>query len=419
MKIAEIHKIFIQSSGICTDTRTLANKSLYLALKGANFDGNKFVGQALKQGAIFAISDDPSNKKIPNCIIVENSLLCLQELARFHRKTLDIPVIGITGTNGKTTSKELINVVLSTRYHVCSTKGNLNNHIGVPLTILSIAKTHEIAIIEMGANHPGEIADLCKIALPTFGLITNIGKAHLEGFGSFENIIATKTALFKSVKSAKGTIFVNADDPILTKHAKSIQKKTYGTTFSDLQYSILSNGFSVGITSNEGSILSNLFGEYNALNIAATCLIGKTFSIPFSQIAKAIELYEPQNNRSQTIKTEKNTLLLDAYNANPSSMEASIRNFAKMTVPNKHLILGEMYELGDNAEAEHKKIQLLCNEVGLDAYVFYVGNWPKEGLLFKDTASLQEYLQTHPIEKATILIKGSRGVKLESVIDYL
>lgn len=420
MEIKDLHSVFLRSSGICTDTRLLTDGCIYVALKGDNFDGNMFVKQALSQGAGFAISDNAENQSINNCIIVEDSLKTLQQLAAYHRRYLGLPIIGITGTNGKTTTKELVNAVVAEKYKVTATKGNLNNHIGVPITLLSMNKNTEIGIVEMGANHLGEIADLCEISQPNYGIITNIGKAHLEGFLSYENIIATKNALYAYIQQNGGTVFVNNDDALLMELSANINRKTFGTQAADFKYSSQSEGFTIGITTPNGVLIeSKLFGDYNASNIAAACAVGLSFGLEISQIKAGIEKYIPSNNRSQTMKTERNTLLLDAYNANPSSMEAAIRNFAKMPASNKILVLGAMFELGGSAESEHKRIADMAISQGFDQ-IFFVGEWFRTGTnSFASAAQFANYLQTAPINNAHILIKGSRGMKLETVTPYL
>lgn len=420
MEIKDLHNIFLQSSGVSTDTRALTDGCIYVALKGGNYDGNKFVSQALMQGAKYAISDSVDNLGIERCFVVKDSLSSLQQLAAFHRKYLGLPIIGITGTNGKTTTKELVCAAVAEKYKVTATKGNLNNHIGVPLTILSMNKDTEVGIVEMGANHLGEIAELCEISQPNFGIITNIGKAHLEGFHNYENIISTKNALYKYIKNHGGKVFVNADDKLLMDLSLDIDRVTFGTHSADFNYSVHTDGFTIGITClNTTHIESKLFGDYNAANIAAACIAGMELGIDMSQIKAGIEKYVPSNNRSQTVKTETNTLLLDAYNANPSSMEAAIRNFAKMTVMNKMLILGAMFELGDAAESEHKRIAELALSLAFEK-VYFVGEWYRTGEnCFDSAAQFANYLQTAPIKDANILVKGSRGMKLETITAYL
>lgn len=420
MQIAEIHTIFLRSAGICTDTRTLTEGCVYVALKGDNFDGNKFAKYALEHGAIYAISDSIENNTLPNCIVTKDSLTTLQQLAQFHRSYLGIPIIGITGTNGKTTTKELINAVLSEKFKITATKGNLNNHIGVPLTLLSMDKTTDIGIVEMGANHLGEIEQLCEICQPNYGIITNIGRAHLEGFLTYDNIIVTKNALYQYIKKNGGKVFVNADDSLLMQLSLGIERKTFGTEKADFIYKAQSNGFTVGIEMpDKQKISSKLFGDYNATNIASASCIGIEFGLSSATIKLGLEKYSPSNNRSQTIETEKNTLLLDAYNANPSSMEAAICNFAKMDVSNKVLVLGAMFELGNDASDEHKRITELAESFQFKR-LFFIGNWFKEGNnCFESTADFVAFLQKSPIEDAHVLIKGSRSMKLESIISFL
>ncbi len=420
MEIAEIHNRFLNSSGVCTDTRSLTDGCIYIALKGGNFDGNKFVTQALQEGASIAISDYKENSGIPNCIIVDDTLTTLQELAKYHRKHLNIPIVGITGTNGKTTTKELVNAVLTEKFKVTATKGNLNNHIGVPLTILSMNKDTQIGIVEMGANHLGEIAELCEICQPNYGIITNIGKAHLEGFVNYENIIETKNALYAYINRNGGKLFVNADDALLMELSTGIPRLTFGKKYADFAYTATTDGFTIGIVTQKATkISSNLFGDYNTANISAACSVGIEMGMDLQTIKTGIEKYVPSNNRSQTIDTGKNTLLLDAYNANPSSMEAAIRNFAQMNLTNKTLVLGAMFELGKDAESEHKRIAELAESFAFSK-IFYIGEWFRSGdNCFVTASDFTDYLQKSPVLKAHILIKGSRGMKLETTTAYL
>ena len=439
MKITELYKIYKQHPVITTDTRKCAPYSMFFALKGENFDGNDYVEQALEQGCAYAVGDNPELPKNNHRIIpVKNVLHTLQELARFHRRTLQIPVIGITGSNGKTTTKELIAAVLSSKYNVLYTQGNLNNHIGVPLTLLSMTEKHDIAVIEMGANHPGEIAELAAISEPNYGLITNVGKAHLEGFGSFENVIKTKSELYHFLGKTEGKIFINQDNPYLNAVPVDAEKFYYGTQpeipvghepmcsplygkiiesdspFLTLKWFIGQQGYEVK---------TQLIGNYNFENVLAAAAIGTYFKIEPDKICEALINYSPQNNRSQLLETSKNHLIVDAYNANPTSMLASLENFSKMRSPHKAIILGDMKELGKDSVSEHQKILdlidktqfekvFLCGEIFSD---LSKGKYPS----FSHVEQLVEDLKNEDLKGYYILIKGSRGIKLEKVIDYL
>ncbi|GIK70156.1 MAG: UDP-N-acetylmuramoyl-tripeptide--D-alanyl-D-alanine ligase [Bacteroidota bacterium] len=428
MSIEEIYDLFISvNQRISTDTRNILSNSIFFALKGENFNGNAFAEDALLKGANYSIVDEISYKTSENIILVEDVLKCLQDLALFHRKKLSIPIIGITGSNGKTTTKELIQIVLSKKYKTLSTKGNLNNHIGVPLTILSILPKDEIAIIEMGANHPNEIDFLCRIAQPTFGIITNIGKAHLEGFGNLEGVIKTKTELYRFLKEANGKVFINANDELLNTHAKELEKISYGTSsdayctgkiiedFPFLKIEWQYNGAS-NITK------TNLYGTYNFHNIMAAICIGLYFNLENTQINGALEEYIPNNNRSQIIEKNNHTIILDAYNANPSSMKEAIVSFGKLNTKNKLCVLGDMLELGNESISEHQHIIQLLQEVGLNNAIL-VGSIfgsinTRPYLHFKDYKEAGTYLSKQN-DKYSILIKGSRGIKLENILEYL
>nr|HPK04373.1 UDP-N-acetylmuramoyl-tripeptide--D-alanyl-D-alanine ligase [Bacteroidales bacterium] len=332
MDISRIYDVFCQHPLICTDSRKIQKNCIFIALKGESFDGNQYAEDAIELGASYAIVDNPSFVNSEKYILVSNTLETLQQLALFHRKRFNIPVIAITGTNGKTTTKELIATVLAQKYKVLATKGNLNNHIGVPFTLFELNKTHEIAVIELGANHQGEITELCNLALPEYGIITNIGKAHLEGFGSFEGIIKAKTELFDFLRSHSGKVFINYDDDLLMKHAENLSELTYGSDKNaDYRTEIVSNEPFLTLkyfeNNNILNIHSQLIGTYNAGNISAAIAVGRYFGIGSKLIKDAISAYIPQNNRSQLIDTGRNQLILDAYNANPSSMEAALNNF--------------------------------------------------------------------------------------------
>jgi len=427
MNIKSIYTLFKTEPTISTDSRTKTKGGLFFALKGESFNGNKFAHLAIENGASYAIIDEKEYRNDDRFIVVDNVLKTLQELANYHRQTFTIPVIGITGTNGKTTTKELVNIVLSKKYKTVCTKGNLNNHIGVPLTLLSIPNDAEIAIIEMGANHPREIAELCEIANPNYGIISSIGKAHLEGFGSFENIIKTKKELYDHIAKQNGQVFVNHNDELLRNISSNLNCIYYGSdnsVYCKGEY-ITSNPFvSLALfeNGNKTIVQSQMIGSYNTNNMLAAACVGKTFGMSISEITEALEAYTPDNNRSQLLKTENNTLLLDAYNANPSSMEASIANFKGLQAEHKVVILGEMLELGDVSNLEHEKLYNQVISCDFDE-VYLVGQWKnvkeKNVLFFKNTLALIEYLTLQRITKKTILIKGSRGNKLETIVEFL
>jgi UDP-N-acetylmuramoyl-tripeptide--D-alanyl-D-alanine ligase len=429
MNTEEIYKIFQLHPFISTDSRKITPDSVFFALKGENFNGNVFAEQAINDGAAYAIIDDANYKSSDRIILVENALKTLQELAVFHRNNLKIPVIGITGTNGKTTTKELINAVLSKKYKTLATFGNLNNHIGVPLTILSITNEHEIAIIEMGANHIGEIGELCDISKPDFGIITNIGKAHLEGFGGIDGVIETKRDLYKAIEKKKGKVFVNINNDLLMSLSANIDKITYGENLNVYcKGEILSaNPFvKINYTCNEtiDEIHTQLVGKYNFENILAAVTVGMYFDVSKANIKDAIESYQPDNSRSQVVKTESNTIFLDAYNANPTSLEASIRNFSDINADNKALIIGDMLELGKHSEVEHKRIIEIIEEEKFST-VLLVGEifsgicnnslW----YCFDSSENAREWIMKNPINDSFVLIKGSRGIKLEKVLNVL
>ena len=429
ISIQQLHHYFLLSSGICTDTRNIKEKSLFVALKGENFDGNTFVEQAIKSGAKFAITNNIEFADNKDIFYVSNTLDALQALANYHRKQFNIPVIAITGSNGKTTTKELFNAVLSKKFNTLATKGNLNNHIGVPLTLLQIKPEHQLAIIEMGANHQGEIELLSHIAEPSIGVITNIGKAHLEGFGGIEGVIKGKTELYKFLQKNDGLIMYNADNAILKE--KAIHPHT-------LTYAFKSQANCVGKISNETPYISinysyknedsrevnsNLIGVYNAENILAAICIGRHLGVTHEHIEAAISSYAPDNSRSQIITKENFTIILDAYNANPSSMKAALDNFAKMQAQHKMVILGDMFELGETSSQEHLNI---INETlnGNFQQCIFIG--PRFGehensraLFFPSIQNCSEYISKVNKNNYTILIKGSRSMKLETLLSNL
>ncbi|MDR2383623.1 MAG: UDP-N-acetylmuramoyl-tripeptide--D-alanyl-D-alanine ligase [Prevotellaceae bacterium] len=429
MNIKELYAIFRDYPLVCTDSRNIIPDSIFFALKGENFDGNQFVERSLDSGCAFAVSDSVENQGIHGCVVVENVLKTLQDLAEYHRKEFDIPVIAITGTNGKTTTKELVNAVLSKKYKTVCTKGNLNNHIGMPLTLLNINGNTEIVIVEMGANHCGEIAALCEIAHPGLGLITNIGKAHLEGFGSEEGVRKTKGELYDYIEKNRGVIFYNADDATLATMAENTQ----GTTLAKYGKTIMgatagNDNFFLGFATAEPelSVKTCLAGEYNLNNALAAIAVGKYFDVPVPDIISALEEYKPTANRSQLIQSSTNTLIMDAYNANPSSMEVAIGNFARLEAENKLLILGDMLELGEDSFAEHRQIREIIKNHGLwkKGQVILIGHifsylGEDVAICFTDKSEAGKYLENKNINSHLILMKGSRGIGLESLLKYL
>lgn len=415
---------FYESTGICTDTRAISTGSLFICIKGANFDGNTFAEEALKQGANHVIVDNPEffldNGKMT---LVEDSVLYLQQLANYHRNKFDIPVIGITGSNGKTTTKELIHAVLSKKYNVLATKGNLNNHLGVPFTLLRMTSEHEIAIIEMGANKFKDIEELSDIAEPNYGIITNIGKAHLEGFESFEGVLKTKKELYTSVANKKGLIVVNNDDSILTENLpKNTSTLTYGSENAEIIGELIElTPFVQMKWSTEGynspSLDTQMVGKYNFYNYIAAAAFGKLFSVPENDISDAIKEYTPSNNRSQVQKTARNILIMDCYNANPTSMKSALESFALMTHDNKHFIVGDMRELGEGSEKEHSDIIKLIEKLELSGYTVgeEFGKFQSNAIIkhFDNSEDAKTFLETNPLSNMLVLLKGSRGIKLE------
>ncbi len=423
--MTQLYNRYLQNPKICTDTRKITEGCIFFALKGPHFNGNEFAKEALKKGASYAVIDDELYAIDDKYILVKDALTTLQELARFHRKELKCKVLGITGSNGKTTSKELCLQVLKKKYNTLATSGNLNNHIGVPLSILSIGTDTEIAIIEMGANHINEIEFLCGIAQPDYGVITNVGKAHLEGFGSLEGVLQAKTELYRYLATKDAPVFVKDNDYVLIdKIPKECPIIRYGE-LKNSNYIIKSNGAHpfVKVLLNETQIQSQLIGDYNFDNIALSIAIGMEFGVETIDIKEAIESYVASNNRSQIIKTNANTILLDAYNSNPMSLEKAIQNLENIKHENKVMILGDMFELGEETNIEHQKIIDQCLKSGV-SNVFLVGKIfnainNTKYTSFDNTTDLVELLKTQSIEDAFILIKGSRGMKLEQVVDCL
>ncbi len=429
ISIKQLYDLYLKHPVITTDSRKITGGSIFFALKGDLFNGNLYAEEALRQGSAFAVVDDPAVAKNDHFLLVADVLKTLQELASYHRSTLQIPVIGITGTNGKTTTKELVNAVLSKKFKTLATQSNLNNHIGVPLTILSISKDTEIAIIEMGANHQGEIRFLCGIAQPDHGMITNIGKAHLEGFGGYEGVIRAKTEMYEFLYDHEGIAFVNSDDPLLMEKASMLKLFRYGTDPSAEVFGEITRQdpfVELKLTTKKGTIIvsSHLFGGYNFPNLLAAAAIGDYFGVNENLIRDAIEEYVPSNNRSQVSHSKTNLLILDAYNANPSSMKAALENFAGSAYDNKTLILGDMLELGNESEAEHLNILLLIEELKFNS-VYLIGPFftrlcsRNDWVCFQDSDLASLWFGHHRIENATILVKGSRGIRLEKVVGML
>ncbi|TPN81399.1 UDP-N-acetylmuramoyl-tripeptide--D-alanyl-D-alanine ligase [Aquimarina algicola] len=423
MTIHQIHQLFLKSNGISTDTRKIEQNAIFFALKGENFDGNTYADRALELGAKYAVIDDKKHKTTDNHILVSNSLDTLQKLATYHRQYLDIPIIALTGSNGKTTTKELINCVLSSKFNTTATIGNLNNHIGVPLTLLSMSKDTQVGIVEMGANHQGEIELLCNITMPDYGFITNIGKAHLEGFGGLKGVLKGKTELYRHLKKNNKIVFLNLEDKKLVEASKDISTYTFSEfNTGNVCVKFIEANPNVTISFNDITIESNLIGAYNFSNIAAAITIGSYFDINKENIKKAIEGYTPKNNRSQIIQTAKHTIILDAYNANPSSMEAAIKNFEQLNASHKIVFLGDMFELGEEASVEHQKIASLINNTNTDNIYLIGSNFYKTSttdIRIKKFESYDDFKSQFYLnsEKSTILIKGSRGMKLERILD--
>jgi UDP-N-acetylmuramoyl-tripeptide--D-alanyl-D-alanine ligase len=423
MEIVELYNLFTNSTGVCTDTRQIKTNCLFFCLKGDNFNGNTFAKKAIEEGASYSVIDKKEFYINEKTILVDNVLTALQKLANYHRKKFAIPFIGITGTNGKTTSKELINSVLSQHFKTACTQGNLNNHIGVPLTILSIKKDCDIAIIEMGANHIGEINELCHIAEPNFGIITNIGTAHIEGFGSKEGVIQTKNEMYNYISKNGKLIFTNNDDLLLQKLSNSLNKYTYGKTNADCKASLLLETPIIKLNWNNIEINSTLYGSYNFYNVLLAICVGQYLKVPIDKIIKGIETYVSSNNRSQLIQIDDKEIYLDAYNANPSSMEVAINSFVTNKSSNKLMILGDMLELGTVSKTEHQNIINKANALKIESY--FVGNHFGQAeekysfMYFQNTEDLISHLKKSNTTYSSILIKGSRGIKLEKVAEYL
>ena len=418
MTIEKLHTLFLQHPIVDTDTRKIRENSIFFALKGENFNGNLFATKALNHGAKYAIIDEDLETDSKNIIKVDNVLETLQNLATFHRNYLGIPIIGLTGSNGKTTTKELINAVLSQKYNCSATVGNLNNHIGVPLTLLCMNKETEIGIVEMGANHLKEIELLSNIAQPNYGLITNFGKAHLEGFGGIEGVIKGKSELYKYIKNSNGEVFINQNDPIQLKQSKGLNTRTI-----DASINLIDTTPFVKVSFDDIEIQSNLIGKYNYTNIALAITIGNYFKVPKNKIKVALETYVPTNNRSQIIETESNKIILDAYNANPSSMKVALENFDTIKAAAKIVILGDMFELGETSNEEHQSITELAENLNFETVILIGENFShvkaRKASKFESFSDFINNVDFTNFKHSSILIKGSRGMALERVLDFL
>lgn len=427
MELEAIHELYLSCKGVCTDTRKIRKDVIFFALRGQNFNGNEFASLALEKGAKYVVVDSIENQQDQRYITVNDVLETLQNLAKYHRKKLNIPIIALTGSNGKTTTKELIDSVLRQSYRTTSTFGNLNNHIGVPLTLLNMSKDTQIGIVEMGANHHKEIAFLCEIVAPNFGYITNFGKAHLEGFGSLDGVIKAKSELYDYLKLHDGVIFTNADDQ---KQRDQIGSYSSKVSFSEFDNNALKiklhklDPYLVIAFDNE-LIQTQLVGRYNFHNIAAAITISQYFKMETVLIKNGIESYIPTNNRSQRITKGSNTIILDAYNANPTSMEAALQNFERLKAVSKTVVLGDMFELGSESANEHQALITKVDTMNFET-VLFVGNHfydqqqSLDGVLFfKTYKDLEQYVVSHPLKNNYILVKGSRGMALERLLDCL
>lgn len=432
----ELYSKYIQKPIVCTDTRSIKKGSFFFALKGDSFNGNTFAGKAIELGSSYAIIDEEKYCVSDKFLLVDDVLTALQELSKYYRKQLSIPIIGITGSNGKTTTKELVSSVLSKKYKTYYTQGNLNNHIGVSLTLLSIPNDCEIAVVEMGANHQNEIEFLCSLSRPNYVIITNIGRAHLEGFGGIKGVIKGKNELYQYAAKNGSLAFVNNNNDLLSALSNKLQKITYGTRIDSncygklleanpvMKFSYLYNKEDVDFTSAP-IITSHLMGEYNFENILCAVCVGNYFNVAAEKIIEGIESYVPSNNRSQLIQKGTNTVLMDAYNANPSSMKAALENFWLIDTPNKILVLGDMLELGEDSRKEHKHIIELIQQKGFANFILVgkefmdAGDGKIDNTTFEDSKKAAKYVMKKKFTNAYILIKGSRGIKMEKVLEAL
>ena len=427
MSIIDLYDLFIHNPQITTDSRNCPKGSIFFALKGDKFDGNQYAGKALASGCVYAVIDNPDYYIGERTILVDNVLKTLQQLAHHHRKVLGLPIIGITGTNGKTTTKELLAAVLSTKFNLLYTEGNFNNHIGVPLTLLRLTHDHEMAVIEMGASHPGDIKELVDIVHPNYGITTNVGRAHLEGFGSFEGVIRTKGELYDYIRRSKGKIFIKKENEYLQSIAKGIEQITYGNgddAFASGQV-VSCDPFLVFNWKQQGklhTVETHMIGSYNLDNVLAAVAVGRFFKIPAERISRAIAAYEPTNNRSQFKKTENNELIIDAYNANPSSMKVALDNFITMPVQPKAIILGDMRELGPTSDELHAEVVEQIKKGQFDKVFLCGEHFSKVGKDFSPfatTEAMTEELRRQPLKGYHILIKGSHSMGLEKLADIL
>lgn len=427
MSIIDLYDLFIHNPQVTTDSRNCPKGSIFFALKGDKFDGNRYAKNALDAGCTYAIIDHPDYQIDGRTILVDNVLKTLQQLAYHHRRVLGLPIIGITGTNGKTTTKELLAAVLASKYNLLYTEGNLNNHIGVPLTLLRMTHDHEMAVIEMGASHPGDIKELAEIVLPNYGIITNVGRAHLEGFGSLEGVVKTKGELYDYIRRSKGKIFIKQENEYLRPIAKGIEQVTYGYTEEAFASGnvVSCDPFLVFNWKQQGklhTVETHLIGSYNIDNVLAAVAVGRFFKIPAERISRAIAAYVPTNNRSQFKKTENNELIIDAYNANPSSMKVALENFIAMPAQPKAVILGDMRELGPTSDELHAEVIEQIKKAGFDKIYLCGEHFSKVGkefAPFATTEAMTEELRQRPLKGYHILIKGSHSMGLEKLADLL
>lgn len=424
--IEKIYELYKTSYTVTTDSRNVSKGCVFVALKGEHFDGNDFAVRAAEEGvAACVIADRQDLLEHERLFVVDDSLETLQELAAYHRKKMGLPIIGITGTNGKTTTKELVSAVLAKKFNVVFTQGNFNNHLGVPLTLLKIKPETEIAVVEMGANHPGEIKQLANIVKPDFGIITNIGKAHLEGFGGFGGVIRTKNEMYQHIAEHNGMLFVNNDNELLTDLSRNINKVTYGASDNaNIKGKMLSANPYLSIEWNGYNIDTQLVGDYNFENVMAAVCVGTYFKVEANDIVDALSGYSPTNNRSQVIETLKNRVVMDAYNANPTSMDHSIRNFKNICKNDNLLIIGDMRELGEESDKEHEAILNLLNELGFENVMLVGPEFSKIARnsgykTFENVEDAAHFIENHTVEGKDVLVKGSNGIHLNKIIEFL